>query len=168
MTLQQFYDIIEDNKKNPDLIHTAEWDCPKCTFPFYDLTNIDLLNINTTDNIAIFNLMPEFSITSNVDKVQNLLNIDENLTDNINYKYSTHNDVRNLPEYHKAFNIFHADVNRLEPHFEGLHVPLANMKYEFSAICISETSQKFNENFTANVSIHGFVEPIVTETLISK
>ena len=68
MTLLQFDDIIEDNKKNPDLIHTAEWHCPKSTFPFYDLTNIDL-NINTTDNMAIFNLMPEFSITSNVDKV---------------------------------------------------------------------------------------------------
>ena len=38
MTLQQFYDIIEDNKKNPDLIDTADRHCPKCTFPFYDLT----------------------------------------------------------------------------------------------------------------------------------
>ena len=42
------------------------------------------------------------------------------------------------------------------------------MKYEFSAICISETSQKFNENFKVNVSIDGFAEPIVTGTLTSK
>ena len=93
--------------------------------------------------------MCEFSVTSNVDKVQNLLNydIDENLTDNFNCEYYTHNDICNLTGYHKAFNIFHANVDGLEPHFEDLHVLLANMKYEFSAICISETSQKFNENF---------------------
>ena len=132
ITLEQFYEIIEDNNL-----------CPKCTFPFYDITNIDLLNnINTTDNMALFNLMPELSISSNVDKVHNLLNyyIDENLTDNINCKYYTR-DICNLVKFHKAFNIFHANIDGLESHFQDLHVLPANMKSEFSAICINKTSQ---------------------------
>ena len=87
--------------------------------------------------------MPEFSTSSNVDQIHNLLNhdIDENLTDNINCKYYTHKEMCNLNESQKAFNIFHANANGLESHFQDLHILLANIKCEFSAICISETSQ---------------------------
>ena len=67
--------------------------------------------------MAFFNHMPEFSTSSNVDQIHNLLNhdIDENLTDNINCKYYTDNEMCNLNEPQKAFNIFHANVNGLEP-----------------------------------------------------
>ena len=170
LTLHQFYDILENNNKNPDLIDTDEWLCLRCTFPFHDLTDKDLQNVNSADNMAFFNLMPEFSTSANVDQIHNLLNhdIDENLTDNINCKYYTHNEMCNLNESQKAFNIFHANVNGLESHFQDLHILLANIKCEFSAICISETSQKFNEKFKGNVSIHGFTEPFTTGSLSSK
>ena len=74
----------------------------------------------------------------------------------------------NLNESQKAFNIFHANVKELESHFQDLHILLANIKCEFSAICLSETSQIFNEVFKRNVSIHGFTEPFITGSLSSK
>ena len=97
LTLHQFYDILENINKNPDLIDTDEWLCLRYTFPFHDLTYKDLQNVNSADNMAFFNLMPEFSTSSNVDQIHNLLNhdIDENLTDNINCKYYTHNEMCN-------------------------------------------------------------------------
>ena len=64
MTIQQFYDMIADNNTDPARIDIEEWLCPKCTFPFYELTTLDPLNINTTNNMALFNPMPEFSISS--------------------------------------------------------------------------------------------------------
>ena len=53
-------------------------------------------------------------------------------------------------------------------HFQDLHILLPNIKCEFSAICISETSQKFDEKFKGNVSIHGFTEPFTSGSLSSK
>ena len=62
--------------------------------------------------------MPGFSISSNVDKVHNLINydIDENLTDIILIVNTIL--IMIFVTSPKAFNIFHANVDGLQPHFE--------------------------------------------------
>ena len=56
----------------------------------------------------------------------------------------------------KNFNIFHANVNGLEPKFETLHTFLNGAKSAMDVIAITETSENKDHSFIKNVEMEGY------------
>ena len=120
--------------------------------------------------MKLVEMIPEFEINSQILRVDDLCSkdIDENLVNKINCKYFTNDEFSKLSNDINSFNIFHANVNGLECHFEELHHFLSNASLDFNAICISETSQLNESDFVRNVNINNYCKLYTTETLTGK
>ena len=113
-------------------------------------------------------MIPEFEVTENISKINELCSsdIDEHFSGNINCKYYTNDEFSKLQN--NNFNIFHANVDGLEYHFDDLHYILADTSLLFNVICVSETSQKEETDFEKNISINNFQNPYVTGSKTAK
>ena len=58
-----------------------------------------------------------------------------------------------------TFTIIHSNLNGLENKFEEYHNFIINTEMDIDILCISETSQKENTNFNANITIDGYRQP---------
>ena len=119
---------MKRNRDNPDLIENENWTCLNCLvtarakiFPFGLVNNYDLEGINSLNSITLTGLLPEFEITSEALKANNLTpnDIDENTPDKINCKYYTADEFTNLPNNQKSFNVMHSNVDGYECHFDN-------------------------------------------------
>jgi len=128
---------------------------------------MDLENLNKSDSMRFFDMLPRFNIVSQLPSLSNKSNDIDDITDNIDSKYYPIDEFQKL-EIQNSFNIFHSNVNGLDTHFENLHEFLANSNTPcFDVINITETSQKDGENFKTNVTIEGY-DLYHTETLTAK
>ena len=109
---------------------------------------LDVPNINMSNSMKTVEMIPEFETNSEILEVNNLCSndIDENLVDKINCKYFNNEEFSKLSTKENSFNIFHANVNGLEYHFEELHHFLSEPHLDFNAICISETLRLFKSD----------------------
>ena len=149
MTLTEYHTITARNAQNPEPHENQLWYCPKYTvlqnaeyFSFGLENTYELNKINMSNSMKLVEMIPEFKINSQILRVDDLClkDIYENLVNNINCKYFTNDAFSKLSNDLNSFNIFHANVNGLECHFDELHHFLSNTSQDFNAIC-SETSQ---------------------------
>ena len=177
MTLPEYHIITARNDQNPEPNESHLWYCPKCTvlqnaehFHFGLESTYELNKINMSNSMKLVEMIPEFEINSQILRVDDLCSkdIDENLVNKINCKYFTNDEFSKLSNDINSFNIFHADVNGLEFHFEELHHFLSNASLDFNAICITETSQPNESDFVRNVNINNYCKLYTTETMTGK
>ena len=67
-----------------------------------------------------------------------------------------------------TFNVFHTDLGGLESKFDLLCNFINNTKIDLDIICLSETSQKLNQDFDTNITIGGCKQPFTTGSKFSK
>ena len=153
----------------------AAWECLKCktrllcnNLPFMFQDNLDIENLNHSDSMSFFDMLPQLKVRSEIlSNEYNSNDIDQNITDYIDCKYYTVQDFKKL-SLEKTLNIYHANVNGLDSHFDNLHEFLSNEQTpKFDIINITETSQKIGENFKTNVMIEGY-DFYCTETKSAK
>ena len=142
---------IQLSQKQTDVTESEHWTCPKCTllnnaemFPFGLLSNDYINNMNSSNSMHKLDMIPEFEITSQITKINEICSndIDDNIPNNVNCKYFTNEEFSSLPKTKNSFNLFHANVNGIENHFEDLETVIVDSNLNFNAICISETSQR--------------------------
>ena len=114
-------------------------------------------------------MIPEFEIVSATSKIHDISSsdIDVNLPGNINYKYYAHEEFSKLPNKKSFLNLFHANVNGLENHFDDLELVISEANLKFNAICICETSQK-DTDVQKNVNLANFHQIFSTGTKTAK
>ena len=66
------------------------------------------------------------------------------------------------------FTIFHSNLNGPESKFENLNTFVSNSETDIDVICLSETSQKLNQEFSTNITIDGFKQPFTTGSKFNK
>ena len=173
MTISEYHTKTAQNEHNENPL----WYCPKCTvlqnaenFPFGLEGTYELNKINMSNSMKLIEMIPEFEINSQILRVDDLCSkdIDKNLADKINCKYFTNEEFSKSSNDKNSFNIFHANVNGLECHFDELQHFLSNSSLDFDIICISETSQPNETDFLRNVNIQNYCKPYTTESLTGK
>ena len=143
-----------------------DWICFNChvnklseIFPFGMIDNFDLANLLENDSICILNHLPSYEITSKAKSfLLDKFDIDDNVVSNINSKYYSVKDFQSVIKGPDSFTIFHSNLNGLESKFDELHSFVTCSK-EIDFICISETSQKINNDFCSNILIPGYHPP---------
>ena len=164
-------------QKTTDVTESDHWTCPKCTllnnaemFPFGLLSNDYINNMNSSNSMHKLDMIPEFKITSQITKINEICSndIDDNIPNNVNCKYFTNEEVSSLPKTKNSFNLFHANVNGVENHFEDLETVSVDSNLNFNAICISETSQRESTMFCKNIDLKHYHTPISTGTNTAK
>ena len=79
-----------------------------------------------------------------------------NLPLSINCKYYSNDEFSRLPVKEGSLNLFHTNVNGLESHFDNLETTITDSNRHFNAICITETSQRENDEFKRNINLENF------------
>ena len=155
---------------------TIDWFCNKCLilktaqiFPFGLENNQELQDIMQTDSMKMLDNLPNFEITSKALRIDQFQqnDIDENIVNNIDSRYYSSYELQLLSRAN-YFNMFHANFNGLENKIDSLHNFINTTKLDFDIINVSETSQKFNEDFATNILINGYKQPFVTGSKYSK
>ena len=172
------------NRDNPDLLEEESWDCLKCIMdnrsdynPFIYISDNQLSNLNSVDTMKLYDLLPEDNVFSDALKT-NCLNINddntkdddlmEDIIDQINCKYYTCDEFF-IHDNTNSINILHSNVNGYLSHADNINEFLThNMKTDFDAICLTETSLNDNNlEIPDNALPEGYV-PYSTGTLSSK
>ena len=127
-------------------------------FPFGLPSSDKIKNMNSSNSMHKLDMISEFEITSTITKIDICSNdIDNSIPNNVNCKYFTNEEFSNIPKTTNYFNVFHANVDGIENHFEDLETVLVDSNLHFNAIFISETSKKENTMFCKNVIIRRFL-----------
>ena len=90
--------------------------------------------------------------------VTNQYDIDDNIVNNINSRYYSANEFKNMGTAN-SFNIIHSNLNGLENKIDDYHTFITNANNNIDVHCISETSQKENCPFNLNINIDGYRHP---------
>ena len=146
---------------NQIILKTDEpWFCLLCkinsnieNFPFTICNNTELANINDSNSMKIYKLLPNHDshILSRFCELE-AKDVTYKLPSRSNGNYYSVKELQKL-KMSNNFNIFHTNINGLENKFDLLHEFISNSDSNFDIIGINETSQKSNENSTSNVSI---------------
>ena len=139
------------------------------SFPYNSCNNNDLNSINSIDRLQDDSLEKQ-DINNNRVKAANLCDddLDINLTNLVDCKYYSVNEIQQNDNLDNNFNIFHNNVNGLETKFQNLHNFFANSCLDFDIITITETSnQDPNDEFQSNINLDGY-NIHSTSTLSSK
>ena len=151
ISVEEHSNLIQSNQNQPDVTENKQWICSKCSvtknaemFPFGLLSSVNIKNMNSSNYMHKLGMIPEFEITSTITKINGICfnDIDNSIPNYANCKYFTNEEFSNLPRTKHSFNIYHANVNIIENHFEDLETVLVDSNLHFNAICISETSPK--------------------------
>ena len=162
-TSEKEYDkMIDDIEKG----YTVVWHCLVCKIrenhtklPFILISDNDYENLLESDSMKMLELLPRFQVLSEVSKISDLNShdIDANISQNVNCKYYSVNNLNKLLQANKGdLSIFHSNMNGLETHFENLHTFLSSVPVHFDIINVTETSQKEDEAFKSNIAIEGY------------
>ena len=123
VSVDEYKKIQLYNQKNPDFCDD-NWLCSLCTMniraeytPFIDMSNNQLVNMNSVDSMNIYDRMPDDTVFSEAMKTNCLRmyddddnhnnEIDEDIMDHINCKYFTCDEFFNH-ENANSFNIVHS------------------------------------------------------------
>ena len=138
-------------------------------FPFGLESNYELENIMKSDSFIILANLPSFEITSKASDFDLLkqFDIDENIVTTINSRYYPVSEFQSLTNLN-SFNLFHSNFNGLENKFDQLYNFIKTTNLNIDIIGISETSQRENTSFDANVSIDGYHLPFVNGSKTAK
>ena len=168
-TTVEEYNTIKDSNSLLSEEHKDknDWCCNRCMisnmaekFTFGLESNYDLINIMTTESLKSLKNLPTYEITSkayNID-VTNQYDIDDNMVNNINSRYYSANEFKNMGTAN-SFNIIHSNLNGLENKFDDYHTFITNANTNIDVLCMSETSQKENCPFNLNINIDGYRQP---------
>ena len=173
----EYNKMIDDNSALSEIeIDELEWFCNKCQilktaqiFPFGLEDNNEIHNIMSVDSMKALENLPSYDITSKASNFQSLKqsNIDENIINNLNSKYYSALDFKSLRR-DNTFNIFHSNLDGLESKFDELHNFITSTTLNLEIICLSETSQKLNQDFGTNIMIDGYKTPFVQGSKFNK
>ena len=95
ITVDEYAERQNRNRDNPELEDSEVWTCMRCILddraefiPFINFSNNELCNLNSIDNMNLFDLLPNDEVTYNALCINQLSNDDlENSLENINCKY---------------------------------------------------------------------------------
>ena len=113
--------------------------------------------------------LPTYEIASKAESFGSLSHsdIDVNLVNNIDSRYYSAHEFKNL-KIPDSFNIFHSNLDGLESKFDALHDFVNTTTMELDVICLSETSQKLNQDFMLNTTLEGYNQPFTTGSKFMK
>ena len=143
------------------------WNCIRCELlsraqilPFGFVDDLKLPELNSTDKPTNSQNNLTFEISSKIQSIGTLKNADrdENIISNIDSRYYSCHEYHSL-EINKAFNIIHSNVNGLEHKLDDFSDFVNNAHFDLDVLCVSETSQRKNQNFKTNITIDGFNQP---------
>ena len=119
----------------------------KTYFPFILCNNTELANINDSNSMRIYELLPNHDshILSKFCELE-AKDVNHELPSRSNSNYYSVKEFQKL-EMSKNFNIFHTNINGLENKFDLLHEFISNSDSNFDISGITETSQKSNKKF---------------------
>ena len=176
-TNEEYSEIMKFNSSlSDDEIKAKSWFCNKCQisnmaqlFPFGFENNHDLQNILNCESLKFLDSLPSYEITSKAYDIDSLnqFDIDENIINNINSRYFSAFEFKNIKKSH-SFNILHSNLNGLENKFEEYHNFINSIEMDIDILCISETSQKEKSNFSTNITIDGYKQPFHLGSMTSK
>ena len=147
------------------------WNCMICVtkqraeiFPFGLLDNHDLNNVIQVNSFNSLKNIPSIDIFSKSQKYDSLSNsnIDNNIGSFLDSRYYNVHEFKNLLSNDNHLNIFHSNLNGLESKFDELNEFISTTKMNLDLICISETSQKNDDDFLSNISIDNYYAPYTT------
>ena len=136
--------------------------------PFSLCSNSEIDKVNQSDSMKFCNVLPNQDIISFSRNLTNLSqkDFDQNLPELLESDYYSVHRFQNLDNKNKL-NIFHSNVNGLESKFDNLCEFLSGSNTPFDIIGITETSQKNDTSFLANVDLETY-KPFFTPTHTSK
>ena len=164
-SIEEYHTIMGNKTVLTDV--QLDWHCNKCKilklaniFPFGLVDNSDLFHILNSDSLKSLDNLPTYDIASKAHNIDSLNqhDIDINCIDNINSRYYPAHEFTSINKS-DSFNILHSNLNGLENKFDEYHNFIASTQLNLDVLCISETSQKENNNFNLNVSIEGYKQP---------
>ena len=167
-TSPEFYDYLQT-------MDEFEWHCLPCVMernheiiPFSLCSNSEIDKVNQSDSMKFCNVLPNQDIISFSRNLTNLSqkDFDQNLPELLESDYYSVHRFQNLDNKNKL-NIFHSNVNGLESKFDNLCEFLSGSNTPFDIIGITETSQKNDTSFLANVDLETY-KPFFTPTHTSK
>ena len=168
---------IQLSQKQTDVTESKQWTCPKCTtvnnaemFPFRLPSSDYINNMNSSISMHKLDMIPELEITSTITKIKDICSndIDNYIPNNVNCKYFTNGEFSSLPKTKNSFNLFHANVNGIENHFEDLETIIVDSNLNFNVTCISETSQRESAMFCNHIDLKNYHTPISAGTKTTK
>ena len=114
-----------------------------------------------TDSLEILDRLPSYELTSKACQFDSISSHDpdENIVYRINSRYYSAHELKKLSPANPSFNIIHSNLNGLENKIDLLDKFIKTTKTDIDVICISETSQRENVNFMANVQLDGYKKP---------
>ena len=103
-------------------------------------------------------MIPVFDRNSTSSVINGLAHndVDVNLPLSINCKYYSNDEFSRLPVKEGSLNLFHTNVNGLESLFDNQETTITDSNLHFNAICITETSQRENDEFKRNINLENF------------
>ena len=117
-------------------------------------------NLLEADSMELFALLPTYEITSKAQTFTlNDCDIDENMINNINSKYHSVQEFKSAIQEKSSFSIMHSNLNGLESKIDDLSCFISTISNKLDIICISETSQKADIDFSVNVKLPGYKYP---------
>ena len=174
-TVAEYKSIIDKNIADPSQINT-QWSCSKYVtesraelFPYGMIDTLELSNLNKTNSMKLLEFIPQFDTLSEALGTHDTksLDIDENYVENIKSDYHSCEDFLEINPC-KAFSIFHSNVNGLGCHSDILNEFLVQSKFQFDALCISETTLKNDDVLADHEKLSGYNKYFHTNTLTSK
>ena len=83
VSVEQYRDMQQRNRDDPDLIDTENWLCIRCVMnarsdfnPFIYLTDNQITNMNSVDTMKLYDMLPDENVFDIVSKT-NCLNIND-------------------------------------------------------------------------------------------
>ena len=143
-------------------------------FPFHNLTNAEILDLSfnsSTDCLcsaqlarAKLDLLPRFDILATVSNVPHLsdLHPDLQIPSQTNFKYYSIHDFhsnyggRNC-SINTSFSALNCNIRSLQANFDNFCCMLTDLNLMFSAIGLSETKIKVNQDPLLNTQIPGYI-----------
>ena len=125
--------------------------------PFNSISNSEFFNLRNISTENLQNSLPNFEIINeslNNSALQSQ-DVDLNLAFQTDCRYYSVNEFQSLNNT-KHLNVFHTNINGLETKFDNLHQFVTSTPFKIDVISITESSQKFNENFKKKVDIDGY------------
>ena len=177
ITVDEYKSRQSRNRENPELMDNESWSCLSCTMqerkdhvPFIHLSASDIQNLNSTDSMKLYELLPSEDKMIYAQETNNLETDDEMNEDSverINSKYYSCEEFQNL-DNNKDFKILHTNLNGFVSHADNYHEFLAQLHNKPDIICISETSVFNEDKIPPESKFQNYAEPFLTNTNSSK